>query len=97
MPSSLMYPRFPFECRPPAPPIPCRSHQALPNSARYRAFPFLLDYSLPTTHHLLIPLESALPKNAPVTRLESADPKSLDLKPFRIRTYRKGWGRGVNC
>src|SRR5882724_4810854 len=39
------------------------------------------------------PAESALPKNRPVTRLESADPKILDLKSFRIRTYRKWWGR----
>src|SRR5271163_5332293 len=51
-------------------------------------------------------LESALPENAPVTRLESALPKSLDLKPFRIRTCEKwrGWGgkvltrnRGGSC
>jgi hypothetical protein len=42
-------------------------------------------------------LESALPENAPVTRLESALPKTLDLKPFRIRTYKKWRGEGVNC
>jgi hypothetical protein len=40
------------------------------------------------------PVESALPKDALVTRLESADPKTLALKPFRIRTYKKGWGGG---
>jgi hypothetical protein len=40
-------------------------------------------------------LESALTKNAPVTPLQSADPKTLALKSFRIRTYKKGWGRGA--
>jgi hypothetical protein len=43
----------------------------------------------------LTPLESALPQNVPVTRLESALPKTKDLKSFRIRTYEKGWGEGV--
>jgi len=38
------------------------------------------------------PLESALPKNRRVTPLESALPNSLDLKSFRIRTYKKGGG-----
>jgi hypothetical protein len=46
---------------------------------------------------MLTPLESALTKNEPVTPLESADPKTLDLKSFRIRTYEKRGGRGVNC
>src|SRR5271168_4221565 len=45
----------------------------------------------------LSPLESALTKNRRVTHLESALPKSLDLKSFRIRTYEKRGGRGVNC
>jgi hypothetical protein len=43
------------------------------------------------------PVESALPKNAPVTRSESADPNSLNLKSCRIRTYKKWWGEEVNC
>ncbi len=43
------------------------------------------------------PVESTLPNNGRVTRLESADPKTLALKPFRIRTYKKGWGEGSNC
>ena len=43
----------------------------------------------------LSPLQSALPKNSPVTRLESALPNSLDLKSFIIRTYEKTpGGRG---
>src|ERR1700722_7573589 len=33
-------------------------------------------------------------QNAPITRLESALPNSLDLKPFRIRTYKKWRGGG---
>src|ERR1700722_2568633 len=42
----------------------------------------------------LTPSESALPRNRCVTRLESALPKSLHLKPFRIRTYEKWRGGG---
>ena len=42
-------------------------------------------------------LESAVPKNAPVTLLESALTKSLALKPFRIRTYKKRRGEGASC
>ena len=42
----------------------------------------------------LSPSESALPQNPSVTRLESALPKSLDLKSFRIRTYKKWRGEG---
>jgi hypothetical protein len=34
-------------------------------------------------------LESALPQNVPVTLLESALTNLKDLKPFRIRTYKK--------
>src|SRR5258708_1108884 len=58
----------------------------------------------PSASPALKPLESALPQNGRVTRLESADPKTLDLKSFRIRTYKKGgasfllrlgWGRGM--
>jgi len=37
-------------------------------------------------------LECALTKNAPASSLECALTKSLDLKPFRIRTYKKKWG-----
>jgi hypothetical protein len=44
--------------------------------------------------HSLTSLESALPQNVPVTRLESALPKTWHLKPFRIRTYEKRWGEG---
>jgi len=49
----------------------------------------------PSASPALKPLESALPQNGRVTRLESADPKTLDLKSFRIRTYKKGRGEGV--
>ena|ERR1700676_311912 len=41
------------------------------------------------------PLQSALPKNAPITLLESALPKTRHLKSFRIRTYKKRRGEGV--
>jgi hypothetical protein len=51
---------------------------------------------LPFFHHSpftgqkpLSPIESALTQSAPITPLESALPNSLDLKSFRIRTYRK--------
>src|ERR1700687_3700338 len=43
----------------------------------------------------LTPLESADPQNASVTPLESADPNLLDLKSFRIRTYKKQGEGGV--
>ena len=49
---------------------------------------------LVTRHSSLSPLESAHPQNSRVTRLESALPKSLDLKSFRIRTCKKAGGRG---
>jgi hypothetical protein len=39
-------------------------------------------------------LESALPKNAPVTLLGSALTNSLNLKFFRIRTYENRRGEG---
>src|SRR5208282_4702067 len=39
-------------------------------------------------------VESALTKFASVTRLESALAKTLDLKSFRICTYKKRGGRG---
>ena len=42
----------------------------------------------------LSPVESALTINAPITRLESALPKTQHLKPFRIRTYEKTQGGG---
>ena len=43
------------------------------------------------------PSESALAKNTPITPLQSALPKSLDLKSFRIRTYETRWGEEVKC
>src|ERR1700687_3242184 len=39
-------------------------------------------------------LESALPQNAHVNRLESALPNLKDLKPHRIILLRKRWGEG---
>ena len=54
----------------------------------------LCRYFPAVVHHRVILLESAHPENAPVTRLESALPKSLDLKPFRIRTYENWRGEG---
>jgi len=41
------------------------------------------------------PLECTLTKNAPASPLQSTLTKSLDLKSFRFRTYKKGgWGVG---
>src|SRR5450755_2569283 len=40
------------------------------------------------------PLESADPKNVPVTLLQSADPKTKHLKSFRIRRSEKRGGEG---
>src|SRR5450432_1663299 len=48
----------------------------------------------PTTIPTATPVESADPKNAPITRLESADPKTKHLKSFRIRRSEKRGGRG---
>src|SRR2546425_8863001 len=50
-----------------------------------------------STH--LRPLQSALTKNAPVTRLGFALSESLDLKSFTIRTYKNacGWGTPTVC
>src|SRR5713101_9652137 len=42
----------------------------------------------------LTPLECADPRKRLLTPLESALPKTKDLKSFRIRTYEKSWGRG---
>jgi len=40
------------------------------------------------------PPESALTQNVPLTLVESALTNSLDLKSFRIRTYKKMAGEG---
>jgi hypothetical protein len=40
------------------------------------------------------PLESALTRNLPLTLLQSILTKTLDLKSFRINTYRNTGGRG---
>jgi hypothetical protein len=48
-----------------------------------------------SAHDQLTPLQSALPRKSPVSLAESAHPKSLDLKYFRIRTCEKGRGEGV--
>jgi hypothetical protein len=44
--------------------------------------------------HQRTPLESALPRNRRVTALESALPKTLALKSFRIRSSKNRRGRG---
>ena len=44
--------------------------------------------------HHLTPLQSALTESTSITLLESALTNPLDLKFFRIRTYRKPRGRG---
>src|SRR5271163_1605204 len=50
--------------------------------------------ALPGATQTVNPVESALPKNPPITPLQSSDPKTLDLKSFRIRTYEKRRGEG---
>jgi hypothetical protein len=56
-------------------------------------------FAIPTAkfHSSPNPVESADPKNTPVTLLQSADPKTRHLKSFRIRTYkiRRGEGSAV--
>jgi hypothetical protein len=59
--------------------------------------PFSLDFQLSTVNFFLTSLQSALTQNAPVTPLQSADPKTRHLKSFRIRTSNKRRGEGVNC
>src|SRR5580698_1393467 len=41
------------------------------------------------------PLESALAKNMPITPSRSTVPKTQDVKPLRICTYKKIGGRGA--
>jgi hypothetical protein len=48
----------------------------------------------PTPDCTLTPVESALTRMSRVTGLESALTNSLDLKSFRIRTYKKPGGEG---
>jgi len=52
------------------------------------------DFPPPNATPTVNSLESALPKNPPVTPSESALTISLHLKCFRIRTYKKRWGGG---
>ncbi len=47
-------------------------------------------------HCELSPLECTLTKNASASPLESTLTNSLDLKPFRIHTYKKRWVGGRN-
>src|SRR2546422_11258446 len=53
--------------------------------------------TLSRTSVLAIPLESALPRNAPAKRLESALAKSLDLKSSEMNTCRKCGGPPLLC
>src|SRR5579859_2259973 len=56
---------------------------------------FSFHESRTTLGRSLTPLESALTKITPITRLESALPKTQHFNPFRIRTYEKrGEGEG---
>jgi hypothetical protein len=66
-----------------------------PRPARLYFITSLFRYFVISCRKSLSPSESALTKKALVTHLESALPKSLDLKSFRIRTYVKGWGEGA--
>jgi len=60
----------------------------LKTSSRFSAFSPLATHRSP-----LSSIESTLAQNGPITLLESALPKTQDLKPFRICTYKKR-GRG---
>jgi hypothetical protein len=89
---------------------PCRSTQQASSAAegrivevchlatrairRYHVDFFPAHHRPLTTHCFLTPLQSALPKKAPVTSLESADPKTQYLKAFGIRRSEKRWGEG---
>src|SRR5271165_3663378 len=68
-----------------------------PRPARLCLITSLFRYFVIPRRRTLSPSESALTKNAPVTHLESADPKTRHLKSFRIRTYkiRRGEGSAV--
>jgi hypothetical protein len=63
------------------------------NPSSINASPYLRA-TLHIPFHRLTPLQSALTKSAPITLLESALTNPLDLKVFRIRTYRKPRGEG---
>ncbi len=65
-----------------------------PRPARLYLITSLFRYFVTSCCRTLSPSESALTKNAPVTRLESALPKCLNLKSFRIRTYKIRRGEG---
>jgi hypothetical protein len=65
-----------------------------PRPARLYLITSLFRYFLISSRKSLTPSESALTKNAPVTLLESALTKCLNLKSFRIRTYKIRRGEG---
>ena len=71
-----------------------QARQNIRNAMRLPTVFCLADDSPFTTQFSLSPLESALPGNTPITPLESALTKSLDLKSFRIRTSKKRGGEG---
>ena len=60
--------------------------RAVVPSGSHPSAPFALDFQLSTVNFFLTSLQSALTQNAPVTPLQSADPKTRHLKSFRIRT-----------
>src|SRR5580698_7455473 len=60
------------------------------------AFRYLLFRLSPPRRPPLSPVESALPQNAPIARLECALPITPHIKSFRIRIYRKR-GRGAGA
>jgi hypothetical protein len=65
-----------------------------PSPARLYLITSLFRYVVSFCAKSLSLSESALTKNAPITRLESALPKCLNLKSFRIRTYKIRQGEG---
>jgi hypothetical protein len=75
----------------PLPPTHPFRHRLIP---QHRLSTSSLESNLKSKQIKLIPLESALPQNVPVTPLGSALTISLDLKLFRIRTCKKRVGEG---
>ena len=84
-------------CVPP-PTSPARNREFTPSTPSRttpcRGQVFLVHSSRIASLRSLSPVESALPQNAYITRLESALPKTQHLKSFRIRTYGER-GRGA--
>src|SRR5712692_8007015 len=75
--------------------LPRTGHTSGPaSSAPNRAGPLEMQTHQECPPRRISPLEYALTKNAPATPLEFTLTKSLDLKSFRFRSYKKRGGGG---